>query len=221
MRIEKQEAIKLRKSGKSYEEIKEALAISKSTLSDWFSNESWSKDIKRFLNNENAEASVRRLLMLNKEKKSHLNNLYAQAREEAEEEFLFLKYDPLFISGMMIYWGEGDKATRGQVRVSNSDPEMIKIVLNFLNRVCGDSKSRIWFNLFVYPDNDVKKVERFWQDYLQADPDSFQKTTILQGKEKIKRLEHGICSIGISSRYLKEKMLVWLKLLKDELIARL
>jgi hypothetical protein len=221
MRIEKQEAIKLRKSGKSYEEIRKALAISKSTLSDWFSNESWSRDITRFLNKENAEASVRRLLMLNREKKSHLNNLYAQARGEAEEEFLFLKYDPLFISSMMIYWGEGDKATRGQVRVSNSDPEMIKIFLNFLYKVCGTSSPRIWINLLVYPDNDVKKVEKFWRDFLKVDSDCFQKTTILQGREKTKRLEYGICSVGISSRYLKEKMLVWLKLLKDELIEHL
>jgi len=221
MRTEKQEASNLRKNGKSYKEIYDTLGIPKSTLSDWFRNEDWSKKITKYLNKESAEESVKRLVILNRQRRVHLADLYIQAREEAEEEFYFLKNDPLFISGMMIYWGEGDKKTPGQVRVSNSDPEMIKIFLSFLYKMCGTSSPRIWFNLLVYPDNDVKKVETFWQSFLGADRDRFQKSVRLKGKEKTKRLEYGICNVGISSRYLKEKMLVWLKLLKDELIARL
>ena len=221
MRLEKQEAINLRRNGKSYKEIHDTLGIPKSTLSDWFSTKDWSREIARKLNKESSLESLKRLIFLNTQRKSHLDNLYVQAREEAKEEFHFLRNDPLFISGMMIYWGEGDKRTSGQVRVSNSDPEMIKIFLSFLNKMCGTSSSRIWFNLLVYPDNDIKKVEAFWQSFLGAEKESFQKSVRLKGKEKTKRLEYGICNVGISSRYLKEKMLIWLKLLKDELIARL
>jgi len=36
--IDKQKAIKLRKQGKTYGQIRQELGISKSTLSDWLSN---------------------------------------------------------------------------------------------------------------------------------------------------------------------------------------
>ncbi|HAO64933.1 TPA: hypothetical protein DCQ44_03065, partial [Candidatus Taylorbacteria bacterium] len=146
-------AVNLRKNGKSYSEIQEILSIPKTTLSDWFKNESWSKDISVFLNEKSKKVSTVRLLKLNSEKKAHLQKLYAEARLEAAEEFKMLKNDPLFISGMMLYWGEGDKVSLHQVKISNSDPEMIKIALHFLYKICGSSSDRIWLGLLLYPDS--------------------------------------------------------------------
>jgi len=91
MRTEKQEASNLRKNGKSYKEIYDTLGIPKSTLSDWFRNEDWSKKITKYLNKESAEESVKRLVILNRQRRVHLADLYIQAREEAEEEFYFFK----------------------------------------------------------------------------------------------------------------------------------
>ena len=46
MRIDKEKAFILRRSGKSYNEICAQLGMSKSTLSNWFRNVDFSKDIK-------------------------------------------------------------------------------------------------------------------------------------------------------------------------------
>lgn len=43
MRQDKETAKNLRKLGKSYREIEEELGIPRSTLSDWFGSEEWSK----------------------------------------------------------------------------------------------------------------------------------------------------------------------------------
>ena len=46
MKVEKINAIKLRKLGKSYNEISRILKISKSTLNYWFKGKKWSKKLK-------------------------------------------------------------------------------------------------------------------------------------------------------------------------------
>lgn len=47
-----------------------------------------------------------------------------------------------------------------------------------------------------------------------------RKIKIINGKHKTKRLHYGVCTVVVSSRYLKEKMLVWLSLFPETLIKR-
>ena len=39
--------------------------------------------------------------------------------------------------GLGIYWGEGDKTSKGKVSVSNTDPRLIQNFIEFLVRICG------------------------------------------------------------------------------------
>ncbi len=66
----------------------------------------------------------------------NLTRVYEEARSEARQEFEQLKYHPLFIAGLMLYWGEGDMRSRSQVRLINTDPEMIPLFVFFLRHVC-------------------------------------------------------------------------------------
>ncbi len=54
----KQEAIGLRRKGKSYNEISEELGISKSTLSDWFKNDEKSQKTKLMLSDPRNNPAV-------------------------------------------------------------------------------------------------------------------------------------------------------------------
>src|SRR5688572_23770642 len=109
MRKDKNAAYQLRLSGKSYNEIYEILKVPQSTLSDWFSKKEWSIKIRDRLALSAQEVSTMRIVELNKVRGKHLAEVYEQARQEARKEFKFLKYNPLFIAGLMLYWGEGDK----------------------------------------------------------------------------------------------------------------
>ncbi|MFH1584768.1 MAG: hypothetical protein ABIB12_01410, partial [Patescibacteria group bacterium] len=117
MRKDKKEAVTLRTLGKSYKEIEATLQIPRSTLSDWFRESDWSKKIKDTLTESSKERSVINLHALNKIRGKHLKKLYRNAETEARGEFEALKLHPLFITGIVIYWGEGDKSTAYQVRV--------------------------------------------------------------------------------------------------------
>ena len=66
MRKDKADVIRLRKSGKSYNEIREAIAISKSTLSEWLRKSEWSNKIREDLSDKAKSKSTIHLRELNK-----------------------------------------------------------------------------------------------------------------------------------------------------------
>jgi hypothetical protein len=162
MRKDKQKALRLRKTGKSYNEIKELLGIPKSTLSYWLKDIKWSTIIKDDLSRAITEKSIIRLRQLNSIRGRHLSKLYLEAQSEARDEFELFKFHPTFISGISIYWGEGDKLTRHLIRMGNIDPRMIKLFIKFLVEVCGVSRGKIRAHLLLYPDLDKKLCRSFW-----------------------------------------------------------
>jgi len=216
MRKDKEKAIVLRTEGKSYKEIRAELGVPMATLSDWFRDQDWSRMLSKKLNDKYLEESKARIVHLGKVRGARLDQLYKEARAEAVEEFRLLKNHPLFVSGVMIYWGEGDKGPKAGFRISNTDPQMIRIFLKFLIDVCNVDKSRIRASLLLYPDINEIECKEFWVKEANLKPEYFTKSIVIQGKHKTKRLQRGVCNLVYSSRFLKEKMLVWIDLFGKE-----
>lgn len=217
MRKDKEIATQMRKAGKSYKEIQAEMNIPLSTLSSWFSNE-WSTAIRSRLTARAQAESTVRLQDLNRIRGQQLKRVYEEAKEEARQELEALKYNPLFIAGIMLYWGEGTKAARNQVRLANSDPEMIKLFIAFLRDVCRFPSEKIKIALLSYPDIDDASVRRFWSFATGIPVSQFHKTVKINGRHKTRRLAYGVCTVVITSAYLKEKMTEWLRLLPPELM---
>ncbi len=220
MRNDKEKAIELRKLGKSYKQIKAELQIPLGTLSEWFSGEDWSERIKKKLVETSKVTSTARLVALDKIRGQHLERVYAEAREEAKAELETLKYNPLFIAGLMLYWGEGDRKTKQQVRLNNSDPELIRLFVVFLENVCRIPSEKIRANVLIYPDIDEASNRRFWSFASGISLGRFTKSIRIQGRHKTARLRYGVCNIVVSSTYFKVKMMEWLKLLPKELMNK-
>lgn len=218
MRKDKDKATKLRKNGWSYGKIVEELGIPRATLSDWFRDKKWSKSIKQKLNQRNLEISKVRLVHLGKIRGDNLKRAYEQAREEARKDFEILKHHPLFIAGVMIYWGEGDKVSKHGFRVTNSDPQLLRIFLTFLRQICGNDEDRIRAWILLYPDLNKEKCENYWSRQLGLSRKNFTKSITIQGRHKTRKVTHGICTLSYSSRFLKEKMLIWMSLLAEGLL---
>ena len=218
MRSDRKDALNLRRSGKSYNEIKQILRVPKSTLSGWLHKTYWSNKVRKELLEKNREQNTIRIRKLNKIRGSHLKRLYAEAHKEAKEEFEQFKFHPLFISGISIYWGEGDKLSRGTIRVANVDPLMIKLFVKFLNEIYGIAKTNIRASILIYPDLNEIRCREFWIKQSCLPEKSFKKSILIQGRHKTKRVRYGVCSVWICSTYLKEKMMVWLNTLPKELI---
>lgn len=220
MRTDKEQAVILRKLGKSYAEIEKELRVPRSTLSAWFKDSSWSQKIKDSLKSIAQASNTVRIVNLNNIRGVHLDELYAQARLEALEDFKRLKYHPAFVAGVMLYWGEGDKSSLHRVSLTNTDPAMIKIFMLFLRDVCGIKNEKIKAWLLLYPDLQESDCKDYWKNEAGLQNITFNKSIIIDGKHKTKRISHGVCTVGVSSRYFKEKMLLWISLFPDMLSSR-
>ncbi len=207
-------AMELRRMGKTYGQIVSELGVSKGTLSGWLRNEEWPKEItKRWAETEGKS----QLSLMYAGKKLSMQARRQRATEEALVDFEKYWPNPLFVAGLALYWGEGDKKTAYQARLTNTDPELIRIFLSFLLTFGDLPKERVWVSLIIYDDLDVSTCELFWQKATNLSADHFQKTVMIKGRSIEKRSPNGICVLGISSVDLKTKMLVWIAELSKRL----
>lgn len=218
MRKDREVAIKLRGQNKSYNEISRTLGISKSTLCFWFKGLGWSEEIKDGLAKNQRELQKSRIKLMTQANKEKWKKWHETCREKAVKEFSSLKNSPLFISGLMLYWGEGDKNIKNCVtRITNSEPEMIKIFCLFLKKV-GVAENKIYSSLLLYPDLLDEPQKKFWSRTTGLSLNNFKKSRYIRGRHPTRRLSYGVCSIAVNSRELKEKIFKWLELYRQELL---
>ena len=218
MRKDKEKAFELRRSGKSYKQIGRELGIPVGTLAGWFKNEPWSIEIRDRLASTESLAypeKLKRLIAIVKQKYDILHESY---RKEARDEFPALKNEGLFIAGLMLYWGEGDKKVENSnVRLSNSELGMVRIFHLFLTKVMDIPSEKIRFNLLLYPDLADMPLRRLWSVATGIPLSQFRKSVYIQGRHPTRRLSYGVGNIRVGGRKYKEKLLEWIKLYEKEL----
>lgn len=218
IRIDRHHAISLRKLGKSYTEISRELNIPKSTVGYWFRGNPWSEEIKRKLIKKAQILAKPKLRLMSEANKKKWEIRHEECRQKAIQEFPLLKNNQLFLAGLMLYWGEGDKVIEnGIVRLANSDPEMIKIFYVFLNKILLIPTEKIMIKLTLYPELRDVVYRRFWSNILSIPLTQFRNSVVIMGRHQAKRLSYGVCSIEVYSRELKEKIFTWLKLYQKAL----
>ena len=149
-----------------------------------------------------------------------MKRAYAEAEAEAKEEFAELRYNPVFIAGMMLYWGEGDRRTTSITSLSNSDPELMRFYVFFLRNVCQIPIERIRAHILLYPDLEEMVCRAYWSKRSELPWENFTKTTRISGRHPKRRLTWGVCTVNVSSTYFKRKIQIWLKLLPEELMNK-
>lgn len=212
-RNDKHLALKLRRLGKGYNFIYKELGIPKSTLSDWFRALAWSKVVKLRLTKRANFMARKRMRIMAKANKERWLKWRKQHQLEAIKEFPKLKRDPLFISGIMLYWAEGDNNLKNaNVRLTNTDPRMIRLFIKFAESVCNVPRKNIRLALILYPDIKEAECKNYWSDFTKIPLDQFYKTQFIYGKHPTKRLTNGICMVKIGGAGLKEKISAWIDL---------
>ena len=87
--------------------------------------------------------------------------------------------DPLHVAGCMLYWAEGAKH-RNAVRLSNSDPEVLRLFARFLRTYfhVPNAKMRVWCNLFADHVRRQREIEAFWLEVLELHQACLTKSTV-------------------------------------------
>ncbi len=117
----------------------------------------------------------------------------------------------LKITGIMLYWGEGAK-TNGSVRLANSNPEIIKIFLLFLRKICGVDEKRIKAIVHKYPDQDENFLLDFWTKITAIPKERFYRSHLLAGKKGTykHKSRYGTITISYCDVKLLRLILYWI-----------
>jgi transcriptional regulator with XRE-family HTH domain len=159
MKEEKQEqAILLRKQGRSVKQIEKELGVSRSSVSRW---------VKNIQLDDSQKAAL-----LENSRKNALNSA-EKSKQQAEERRLLLKksgservmLDRDFAVICALYWGEGGK-TNSDVRLCNSDPKMVKLFVDWIKR----SGHEISACVSYYAENGIHydDIENWWIENVRS-----------------------------------------------------
>lgn len=188
----REKAVSLRIEGYSYSYIQNELKLPKSTLSDWLKmilfipNKTTLDTIK---NGTDKSARIRH-------QKRLTNTLVIQA--EALDEIGNISFRDLWLFGVGLYLGEGTKKIES-VRITNSDPRVIKIAVKWFIEVIGLSISNLTLSLHSYPDNDIDEDIEYWSVVSGIPISQFGKTQIDNRKDKHGKykLPHGTVQLRV------------------------
>ncbi|MBI3306043.1 hypothetical protein HYZ82_02820 [Candidatus Nomurabacteria bacterium] len=197
----REQVLKLRKEGNSYNYISQETGISKSTLSGWLSNIPYTPN----------KTTIERIGMARATsgyaKAAQKLKSIKDAAEKAKKDIGKITKRDLFMLGIGIYIGEGSK-TGNSMRIINADPKIIKFTIGWFEKICDLSRENFRIRLHVYPDNNIKECVNFWSSISGIPLRQFQKTYIDIRKDKkiFKRgkLPYGTAHLSILSGGRKE-----------------
>ena len=197
--------ITLRKSGKTYGEIRKIIGINipKSTLSDWCSDILLSREQRQrveCLMERGAGRGRATALVVNKlrrEKyikaiKDRVSHLAAKLKNR----------DTAKIALATLYLGEGSKNQRGALMFGNSDPPIITLFLSLLRRCYNIDENKFRCTLQCRADQNIPKLEKFWSQVTKIPMPQFYKARIdprTIGKPSRKPDYKGVCRIDYFS----------------------
>lgn len=114
----------------------------------------------------------------------------------------------LLIVGVMLYYGEGAK-TRNTVDLANSDPDILRLFLKFLRKICRVDEGRLRFYLYCFSDQNKLELVKFWCDSLKVSSSSFTKPYVRQARANAtsRKMPYGVLHIRYSDTKLLSKIL--------------
>jgi len=102
--------------------------------------------------------------------------------------------------GLMLYWCEGDKYISGayKVAVTSSEPQMIKLFIDWLTRYYNVDSEQIKLRLHIWDGTNLLEAQEWWLKQLNVKA-KFTKPYVKKrgGKNKF---PHGICRASLNSK---------------------
>lgn len=172
-KILKEKALKLRKKGASYSDIKSSLGVSKSTLSLWLRDMPLSEKRIKELRDNNPKRIERYINTMSEKRKDKLDKAYLLAKSKVG----VISGRDLFIGGIFLYMGEGSKTTKGTTALTNTNPAILKIFVKWLY-LHDVNKEKIKIQLHLYKDMNIKKQIKYWSKTLSIPESQFRKPHI-------------------------------------------
>lgn len=187
-RVQKLQALKMRQEGFTIPHIAETLEVSRSTVSVWLRDVKVSESITSQIATAAAKKRSKSRSLTCLKQRLEYREMGCQAAQ--------LK-DDLHHAACMLYWAEGTKKVNSCV-FSNSDPEMMLLFNNFLNKFFPNEPKTL--SIQFHADSSREEVCRYWSNLLGIPNFGFvlEKDSSKNGTRK-NRHKYGVCSIVVNS----------------------
>ncbi len=213
--ILREQALKLRKQNKSYSQIKKELSVPKSTLSSWLKGYPLPKSVISQLRDRNEIRIEKYRQTMAKKREDRLHKVYFEEKLKIQK----ISNREVMFAGLALYWGEGTKVGSSKVAITNTDPEVLKFFILWLNLIYKIEKKYLKAALHLYRDMEVEKETKYWSKILNISIKQFNrpyiKTTNLSRINHKGSFGHGTCIIAYYSVELKQKIMTQIKLLTE------
>ena len=216
--IEKEKARKLRKQGKSINQIVKETGLSKASVSVWIRDIILTESQKNKISERGRSVKSiekRRLNRILNEQKKRQTII-----DEAKKDINKISQEELKLIGIILYLGEGGK-TKRIVRLSNSDPEIIKMMMRFFREICNVPESKFGGHIHTFTHADVNKTEKYWSKITGISRKQFYKTYIKPSRVSLQKrntLPFGTFDIYICDTKLFLTIMGWIEKIKEILL---
>lgn len=222
--------MKLRMRGYSYNEIRDALSIPKSTLSGWFRDLVLSKEANDRLSKRLGIGS-QILIQRNKMQTYHARKRAEMIKNRAQEQISTIDRSTLRIIGAVLYWAEGykrEKVRDGRILTShpisfvNSDPDMIRAFVRFAKEILEIPAERMCVFMRLYDHINERNALKYWLEVTGLPLSTFRKTTNMvsiasKHKRPFNRLPYGTVQIQIAQTEKFYELMGWIEGVKKQL----
>lgn len=218
----KPKVIALRKLAKTYSEIRAIYPIPKSTLCDWLANLKLSPKIKAKIEKrayKNWMESNRRNAKIRAEKAAKLREHY---KNKGVKEIKKVTKKDLKYIGTALYWAEGSMKNRNSLRFGNSNPLMIKVMMEFFREICNVPDEKIKAKIHLHPGINERKATNYWAKITNLPrtnfhPPQIQVSKASKGKRPRNTLPYGTLHLTISNTELTCRVKGWIQGISEKI----
>ncbi len=225
MRRDKTNALKLRLTGHSYNEIQKHLRIPKSTLSKWFSGTVLNDTARMRIKSRVRDGLLNGLIKRNKQQTHIARKRMNEIRQNAANQIGFLSNRELLLIGAALYWAEGYKRpviirdrtlTSHAIGFTNADPFMITLFIWFLTEILKIPSRKIALYMRLYGHISEESAQAYWSQITGLPKQHFRKTTYLvsissKKKRPYNRLPYGTLSIVVGDTAKFHQIMGWIE----------
>ncbi len=161
---QKTRAIRLRKEGKTYSEIRARVPVAKSTLSIWLRDVGLAKPQEQRITKKRIEAQQKGALARKADRIAREEKIFQDEQERVGK----ISQRELMLIGVALYWAEGAKSKAYSscpgLDFCNSDARMIELYFSWLRDALGVADSRIKLSIYIHEQSraHIESVQAYW-----------------------------------------------------------
>ncbi len=227
----REQAIRLRLEGRSYNEITHQVGVAKSTLFSWLHDVVLPTKAIARLKSRVAQGTLNGLVQRNKMQTVLAKERSQRIKKETQAKIGKITQSDLLLLGAALYWAEGYKklkiirgreVTAHAISLTNSDPAIVSVFISFLKEILKIPSEKIVIEMRLFKHLDAGKMIAYWMKVTGLARSQFKKpmypvSLSSQGKRPFNRLPYGTVQVIVSDTQMFYRIMGFIEGIKNRL----